>query len=206
MAVFSSGVFPPNEFWDFSTRLYARGNAKDACLTLQDRHGLDVNVILFCCWVASSGRGAFRAGELEHALECVAEWRSKVTGVLRTLRHDLKDGMPPAPKPLSDDLRRVVVESELHAEHIQILMLHQSLDRAGTGTFDRVQQLEDSVANLLRYFKLTETGTGNDELQLMIDVLAAAFPEETQQRIATTAGGMAFRLSAGDDSVLGGSQ
>ena len=206
MAVFSSGVFPPNEFWDFSTRLYARGNAKDACLTLQDSHGLDVNVVLFCCWVASSGRGAFRDGELEQALDCVSEWRGKVTEVLRTLRQNLRDGMPPAPKPLSDDLRRVVVESELHAEHIEILMLHQSLDRAGTGTFDRTQQLEDSTANLLRYFSTSGVGTGNDELQLMVEVLAAAFPEESRQRIATTCGGMAFRLSAGDTSVLGGSQ
>jgi uncharacterized protein (TIGR02444 family) len=205
MAVFSSGVFPPNEFWDFATRLYARGNAKDACLDLQDKHGLDVNVVLFCCWVASSGRGAFHDGELENALGCVADWRNRVIGVLRTLRHDLKDGMPPAPKPLSDDLRRVVVESELHAEHIEVLMLHQSMERAGTGTFDRVQQLEDSVANLLRYFTLAEVGTGNDELQLIVEVLAAAFPEETRQRIATTCGGMAFRLSAGDTAVLGGS-
>lgn len=206
MAVFSSGVFPPNEFWDFATRLYARGNAKHACLELQDRHGLDVNVVLFCCWIASSGRGTFRTGELEHALACVAQWRAEVTEVLRTLRNGLKDGMPPAPKPLSDDLRRVVVESELHAEHVEVLMLHQSMDRAGTGTFDRVQQLEDSVANLLRYFTLSEVGTENAELQVMIDILEAAFPEDTRQRIATTCGGMAFRLNAGDTAVLGGNQ
>jgi uncharacterized protein (TIGR02444 family) len=206
MAVFSSGVFPPNEFWDFATRLYARGDTKRACLELQDRYGLDVNVVLFCCWVASSGRGAFRSGELEHALGCVAEWREQVTEVLRTLRNGLKDGMAPAPKPLSDDLRRVIVESELHAEHVEVLMLHQSMERAGTGTFDRVQQLEDSTANLLRYLKHSDVATNNDELQLMVDILAAAFPEETRQRIATTCGGMAFRLSAGDEAVLGGSQ
>lgn len=206
MAVFSSGVFPPNEFWDFATRLYARGGAKDACLELQDRHGLDVNVVLFCCWVASSGRGTFRNGELEHALACVAQWRERVTGVLRTLRNDLKDGMPPAPKPLSDDLRRVIVESELHAEHIAVLILHQSVERAGTGTFDPVQQLDDSVANLLRYFTHAGAGTEKNEIQLMVEVLAAAFPEESRQRIATTCGGMAFRLSAGDEAVLGGSQ
>ena len=204
MAVFSSGVFPPNEFWDFATRLYARGKAKEACLELQHRHALDVNVLLFCCWVASSGRGTFRQGELQAALDSVAEWRGRVVEVLRTLRGDLKDGMPPAPKPLSDDLRRVVVESELHAEHIEVLMLYQSLERAGTGTFDRVQQLEDSVANLLRYLTVTGVEPGQETLSLLVDILAAAFPEETEQRIATTCGGMAFRLNAGDEGVLGG--
>lgn len=205
MAVFSSGVFPPNDFWDYATRIYARGEAKSACLTLQDRHGLDVNVLLFCCWVASSGRGVFRGDELENALQAVERWRTRVTEVLRTLRTDLKDGMPPAPKTLSDDLRRVAVECELHAEHIEVLMLHQSLDRPGTGTFDPTQQLEDSVVNLLRYMTISGAGTGQAELELLIEILAAAFPDEARQRIATICGGLAFRLNAGDDNVLGGS-
>ncbi|WP_417514070.1 TIGR02444 family protein [Minwuia sp.] len=206
MAVFSSGVFPPNEFWDFATRLYARDDTREACLDLQERKGLDVNVLLFCCWVASSGRGTFRQGELEAALDAVSEWRGHVIEVLRELRNRLKDGMPPAPKPLSDDLRRVVVECELHSEHVEILMLHQSMTRVGTGTFDRVQQLEDCTANLLRYLVEAGAGTGRQELSAIIDILCAAFPEESRQRVETTCGGMAFRLDAGDDSVLGSSQ
>ncbi len=204
MAVFSAGVFPPNEFWDFATRLYARGNAKEACLQMQEQRGLDVNVLLFCCWVASSGRGVFRANELEAALEAVERWRGQVIEVLRDLRRNLKDGMPPAPKPLSDDLRRVVVESELHAEHIGALMLHASMARAGTGTFDRVQQLEDSTANLLRYLVLSEIEPENSDLSAAIEILSAAFPDENRQRIETTVGGLAFRLSAGDRGVIGG--
>ncbi|WP_416898557.1 MAG: TIGR02444 family protein [Minwuia sp.] len=204
MAVFSAGVFPPNDLWDFATRLYARGRAKDACLSLQDRNGLDVNVVLFCCWVASSGRGTFRSGELEAALEAVNRWRGHVIQVLRDLRHELKDGVPPAPKPLSDDLRRVVVECELHAEHVEVLMLHKSMARSGTGTFDPVQQLEDNVANLLRYLTLVGVKPEADVLADLSAVLAAGFPDESMQRIETTAAGMAFRLGAGDAGVLGG--
>lgn len=203
MAVFSAGVFPPNEFWDFATRLYARGQAKEACLELQDHRGLDVNVILFCCWVASSGRGGFRSGELESALESVSPWRAHVIQVLRDLRQHLKGDVTPAPKPLSDDLRRVVVECELHSEHVEALMLHQSMVRVGTGTFDRLQQLEDSTSNLLRYLILSGISPDNRDLGSLIEVLAAAFPEEGRQRVETTVGGMAFRLNAGDDGILG---
>jgi uncharacterized protein (TIGR02444 family) len=181
MAVFSAGVFPPNELWDYTTRVYARGRAKDACLTLQERVGLDVNVVLYCCWVASSGRGAFRKDELEGALDAVAE----------------------SPRPLSDDLRRVVVECELHSEHVEILILHRSMARPGTGTFDRYQQIEDSIANLLRYLTVMEVEPEDAGFEELVEVLAAAFPEENRQRIASMCQGMAFRLTAGDEGVLG---
>ncbi|PJK31545.1 TIGR02444 family protein [Minwuia thermotolerans] len=203
MAVFSAGVFPPNELWDYTTRVYARGRAKDACLTLQERVGLDVNVVLYCCWVASSGRGAFRKDELEGALDAVAEWRVHVVETLRELRRQLKGGIGEAPRPLSDDLRRVVVECELHSEHVEILILHRSMARPGTGTFDRYQQIEDSIANLLRYLTVMEVEPEDAGFEELVEVLAAAFPEENPQRIASMCQGMAFRLTAGDEGVLG---
>ena len=39
-----------DDFWTFSGALYARPGVKDACLALQDDHGADVNMILFCLW------------------------------------------------------------------------------------------------------------------------------------------------------------
>ena len=42
-------------FWAFSLEVYGRPGVAPACLALQDRHGLDVNLLLFCCWAASQG-------------------------------------------------------------------------------------------------------------------------------------------------------
>jgi len=197
MAVFSSGVFPPNDLWDYATRVYARGRAKDAFLTLQGRHGLDVNVMLFCCWVASSGRGTFRDGELESALRAVDAWRGNVIKALHGLKLHLKGDTAPAPRPLSDDLRRVVVESELHAEHIEVLMLHAAMARVGTGTFDRLQQIEDSLVNLFGYLGQVEVQADDADLAALIDILIAAFPDELPGRIESLAAGAAFRIRAG---------
>ncbi|MDF1736949.1 MAG: TIGR02444 family protein [Minwuia sp.] len=197
MAVFSSGVFPPNDLWDYATRVYARGQARDACLALQDRHGLDVNVMLFCCWVASSGRGVFRDRELDLALQAVESWRDNVIRSLHDLKRHLKGDVRPAPKTLSDDLRRVVVESELHAEHIEVLMLHAAMTRVGTGTFDRLQQIEDSLANLFDYLARVGVNTDDSDLAALIEILIAAFPDELPGRIESLAAGAAFRLRAG---------
>src|SRR4051794_40049185 len=40
-------------FWRFSLALYARPGVADALIALQDRAGLDVNVILFGLWIGA---------------------------------------------------------------------------------------------------------------------------------------------------------
>ena len=39
------------EFWRFALGFYARPGVAPACLELQDRHGKDVLIALYCCWV-----------------------------------------------------------------------------------------------------------------------------------------------------------
>jgi len=204
MAVFSASIYPPNDLWDYAARVYARGRASAACLALQDRHGLDVNVLLYCCWVASSGRGVFRDGELEHALTAIGPWRMDVIDVLHDLKVRLKGDVAPAPKALADELRRVVVESELHAEHAEVLMLHAAMTRPGTGTFDRHRQIEDSIVNLFRYLSLLRIDAGDSDLAALVDILCGAFPDEQSTRIETMTAGMAFRWRAGDRALFGG--
>ncbi|MCG8546534.1 MAG: TIGR02444 family protein, partial [Alphaproteobacteria bacterium] len=38
---------PGNAFWNFSLRAYARPGVADACIRLQDRYGVDVNVLFY---------------------------------------------------------------------------------------------------------------------------------------------------------------
>lgn len=199
MAVFSSSIYPPNELWDYASRLYARGRVSEACLAFQARYDVDVNILLFCCWVASSGRGMFHTGELESALKDVAGWRKSVVGPLNQLKKHLKGPVTPAPRPLAEDLRRVVVESELHAEHAEVLMLHAAMTRAGTGTFDRYQQLDDSIGNLYLYFSLLGVQLNDADLQDLVEILSNAFPGEQTQRIMKMCETVAIRMTAGID-------
>jgi uncharacterized protein (TIGR02444 family) len=37
-----------NAFWDFSLKVYAAAGVADECILLQDRFGIDVNLLLFC--------------------------------------------------------------------------------------------------------------------------------------------------------------
>ena len=81
--------WPANPFWDYSLALYRDPAVEAACLELQRRHGLDVNLVLLCCWQASIG-GALDAASLERAQEAVASWQAEVVRPLRALRQRLR--------------------------------------------------------------------------------------------------------------------
>ena len=48
-------MFKADEFWQFSLALYARNGVKELCLTLQDEHGFNVNVLLLSCYLNLQG-------------------------------------------------------------------------------------------------------------------------------------------------------
>jgi uncharacterized protein (TIGR02444 family) len=71
-----------NAFWAFSLAFYAQPGVMPACLALQDRHGVDVNLALLCCWVGEP----LDAAALAEADALVAEWRTQVVQPLRAVR------------------------------------------------------------------------------------------------------------------------
>src|SRR5438067_1685583 len=68
---------PAADFWRFSLSLYGLSGVAEACLDLQDRRGLDVNLLLFCCWRARSGIG-LEAADLALADRRLRSWRGRV--------------------------------------------------------------------------------------------------------------------------------
>jgi uncharacterized protein (TIGR02444 family) len=78
------------DFWNFALRLYGRPGVAAACLELQDEHGKDVIIALYCCWLGASGRGRLDAAGLEAADATARPWRGTVVEPLRRTRHALK--------------------------------------------------------------------------------------------------------------------
>ncbi len=179
MSVISQSAFPPNEFWDFSIRVYGDADVAEACLLLQERHDVNVNVLLFCCWVAAGGRGVFEDGELDRALETVADWRQDVVLALRRARRYLKGSIGTAPRHLADQIRRVVKETEIHAEHIEQLMLADTMTRPATGSFGDDGQADDARANVAVYLDRLNVKLKEDEQAALDTILTQAFPPRT---------------------------
>lgn len=122
----------PSAFWTFSLAVYGRAGVPPACLTLQDRSGVDVNVLLFALFLGRAGR---RLGteDLAALAATVEPWRADVVVALRAARRALKEPPSPFEGPAVDHLRKNVKAAELEAERIQQEMLFVSFPAGGTG-------------------------------------------------------------------------
>ena len=80
-------------FWRFSLRFYRQDGVADACITLQEEAGVDVNLLLFLLWHATRKR-SLSASEIAELERWIAPWRNMTVIPLRTMRRALKS--PPA--------------------------------------------------------------------------------------------------------------
>ncbi len=117
-----------NPFWDFSVSLYAEGGVEAALLHLQDRDGLDVNMVLLCCYAGKHGARLLPNG-LEMLNNHAAAWRETVVEPLRAVRKTLKHDVGAVSSALSSTLRGDVKRLELNAERIQQDMIYALLER-----------------------------------------------------------------------------
>ena len=62
----------------------------DACLNLQNSYGMDVNMMLFCCWYGLT-YGAIDTRLLQQSLEASRVWSAKTVKPIRDVRLWLKD-------------------------------------------------------------------------------------------------------------------
>jgi uncharacterized protein (TIGR02444 family) len=124
----ASGLLAPEEtpFWQFSGTVYAAPGVAEACLDLQDRHGLDVNLLLFCAWAGVQGR-VLDGGDIGLLRSVARPWHDNVVSPLRAARRWLKQ-QTAVPDDLGEAFREEVKALELQAEMLEQLVLYQELE------------------------------------------------------------------------------
>lgn len=122
-------------FWRFSLAFYAGSGIPEACLTLQDDCGVDVNVLLYVLFLARAGRQLADEDVARIDALC-AQWRDNVVRPLRQARRFTK--MPPAPfdGPDAQALRTELKRIELEAEYLQQIALERGLPTLGLGAYN----------------------------------------------------------------------
>ncbi len=166
--------YPDHPFWDFSLEVYGADGVAPACLVLQEAHQLDVNIVLYCCWLGASGRGALNDDEAEAMTAAVAEWHGGVVRGVRAVRQLLKGGMAPAPLELSEPLRRRIAKIEVELEHVEQLMLAAAVERPADATTSPERRAADVKANIDRYFAIIGRTPGADDRAAIATILDAA--------------------------------
>ena len=120
-------------FWQFSLRFYRQPGVAQACLTLQDEAGIDVNLLLFLLWQATQQR-TLSAAEVRTIEDRIRPWREMTVIPLRAVRRALKS--PPAlvEAGTAEAYRSRIKAVELEAERLQQEAMQRLADTGALGS------------------------------------------------------------------------
>lgn len=110
-------------FWTFSLAVYADAAVQRECLDLQNRHDINVNLLLFCAFIGAVHGAVLSRADIEQANGVVHIWHGQVVGNLRAARRALKSFCNGAPSIDFDSLYSNVKAGELEAERLEQRML-----------------------------------------------------------------------------------
>lgn len=163
-------------FWDFSVRTYRTDGVPDACLSLQNDYGADVNMLLYCCWTGSI-LGRFDTDLFQQATTFSTMWADHVVVQLRSARTWMKHTgctaagiSTDACMTLRDKIKSVEFAAEkLQQEVLESLVLTTESDQHATD-----QVLADVMANLHQYAEFAEIDVCDDVRQKFKIIVDAA--------------------------------
>jgi uncharacterized protein (TIGR02444 family) len=115
-------------FWAFSLAVYASDGVAEECLGLQERLGLDVNLLLFAAYMGAVEGVRLAAPDVAGANAAVSDWHNEIVRSLRRARQVLKLPSTDAENPLREPtaaLRLQAKRAELESEKIEQAMLWQ---------------------------------------------------------------------------------
>ncbi|EAQ97134.1 TIGR02444 family protein [Congregibacter litoralis] len=81
---------PRADLWRFAVGVYGNPGVAEACLSAQQRWGIDVNLLLYACWCVRRG-GCLTPDDLRRAEERCRSWREGVVLPLRGQREQWRD-------------------------------------------------------------------------------------------------------------------
>jgi uncharacterized protein (TIGR02444 family) len=123
-------AFPDHAVWDFAVRTYGAPGVAPACLELQERHGINVALMLFCLW-----RGTLGDMRLREYLPAVAAsaqaWHEATALPIRAARRWLKSNADQLGQPAGTALYRTVLSAEIDCEHGELLLLARQAEAFG---------------------------------------------------------------------------
>ncbi|MBA2653570.1 MAG: TIGR02444 family protein [Gammaproteobacteria bacterium] len=164
-------TLPIHPFWNFSVKIYREPIVEESLITLQNERGLNVNIVLFCCWFALCDQGRIPKSDLKQILINIQPWHDRIVLPLRRIRQQLKEQLnPPWP-----EIRNEILRQELASEQIeQLIMLEQYAykTRPIRTTF---QKIIDICKNIAVYCHLLQVYLDASDCSSISNVLGTIF-------------------------------
>jgi len=165
-------ALPSHEFWRYSLKLYNKSVVKNLCLDLQNQHGVNINIILFCCWYAATSRGPLSKVQIQRLVYSIDRWHCEITQELRNLRA-LISNLPE--QTWTSDLRKEILMHELTSEHIEQLLLVQTISTPLLKNHSTQQKFDNCISSLHQYLVCLSISVDQTIYALLQKLLAEVF-------------------------------
>lgn len=166
-------------FWDFSVRTYRTPGVPEACLSLQNEHGADVNMLLYCAWIGAAA-GHFNDDLFDRTYEFSKNWAENVVKRLRFARTWMKESgckTEPVDEEPCMKLREKIKSVEFGAEKLQQEALESMLSSGRTWNEAPDRLLDATLSNLMRYLATKEIPATEEVREKLSIIVCAAFPD-----------------------------
>jgi uncharacterized protein (TIGR02444 family) len=163
--------------WSFSLAVYGRDGVAKECLELQERLGLDVNLLLFGAFMGAVEGVSLEPRDIAAVNDAVAAWHGEIVRALRQARRALKPASADVNNPLHEavtTLRAQVKGAELEAEKLEQAILWQwsRAQLEGRPRIDRKQALAANLHVMLEFY-----GAGADSTVSHLRDAAVAYSQ-----------------------------
>jgi uncharacterized protein (TIGR02444 family) len=158
--------------WLFSLQAYQYPQVATACTRLQTHYQANINILLFCCWLAFTRRGQLSVEELRQCQAALSSWHQHITSPLRQLRRRVastKQGW-------AQTLKRSLLDDELFAEYSEQVLLAQSFARDPDIARSQTTRVTDAIASLQAYGELLNAPWQDTEMQTLTKIVLGVFP------------------------------
>lgn len=154
-----------DDFWEFSLALYCREAVAAACLSLQERRGADVNLLLAICWLARSGYLTSDVA-LAAAQDATAPWSDAILKPLRFVRRRLGGEFDNVPVADRQSIKHGLLAVELEGEKVSQQLIVAALE-SHVGTLSTEPARDLAATSLQLYLeKLTDSPDAQDQTDL----------------------------------------
>ncbi|MCW8853634.1 MAG: TIGR02444 family protein [Gammaproteobacteria bacterium] len=183
--------FPPSEFWSYSTRVYQIAEIEKACLNLQNQFHADVNILLYCCWVAEK-QIALSEKDIDTLIKISQPWQKNILMHLRAARTTLKTSTVAIPDEQRKEAHQNICEMELNAEHMAQLALEKALNLKKKSRNNTLQPVDCTSHNLSLYCQQLDSASPVEQINEQLNIITQALyirDDDNSQTVNTAQAG-----------------
>jgi len=168
--------FEENPFWDYALAVYGGDGVSAACIALQDRHELDVNLLLFSMWAAHDGRPPLTPAEFDALFEVSERWNKEIVCEIRRLRALLSSGYGAVGERRRAAVRDAALTLEIDCEHVEMLALAETLGAPLSRNVDPAEARSVAVSNMKAYFTRRAVVADAEDFVALTSIVAGGYP------------------------------